>query len=118
MTTIGLVAIACGLIIGLGAAGACVGIGILAGKFIESSARQPELRGTLQVKVFIMLGLIYMVFGARFARILQPAAGESKAPAYAVWIVIAVIGNIIFFMLGKYLWIYVESKGYNGKLIR
>jgi F-type H+-transporting ATPase subunit c len=58
MSTIGLVAIACGLIIGLGAAGACVGIGILAGKFIESSARQPELMNTLQVKVFIMLGLI------------------------------------------------------------
>jgi F-type H+-transporting ATPase subunit c len=58
MTNIGLVAIACGLIIGLGAAGACVGIGIMAGKFIESSARQPELMNTLQTKVFLLLGLI------------------------------------------------------------
>ncbi|BAP89917.1 ATP synthase subunit c AtpE [Burkholderiales bacterium GJ-E10] len=58
MTTIGLVAVACGLIIGLGAAGACIGIGIMAGKFIESSARQPELMNTLQTKVFLMLGLV------------------------------------------------------------
>lgn len=58
MTTIGLVAVACGLIIGLGAAGACIGIGIMAGKFIESSARQPELMNTLQTKVFLLLGLI------------------------------------------------------------
>ena len=58
MTNIGLVAIACGLIIGLGASGACIGIGIMAGKFIESSARQPELMNTLQTKVFLLLGLI------------------------------------------------------------
>ena len=48
MSNVGLVAIACGLIIGLGAAGACIGIGIMSGKFIESSARQPELMNTLQ----------------------------------------------------------------------
>ena len=58
MTNIGLVAIACSLIIGLGAAGACIGIGIMSGKFIESSARQPELMNTLQGKVFLLLGLI------------------------------------------------------------
>ena len=58
MSNVGLVAIACGLIIGLGAAGACVGIGIMSGKFIESSARQPELMNTLQTKVFLLLGLI------------------------------------------------------------
>ena len=58
MSNVGLVAIACGLIIGLGAAGACIGIGIMSGKFIESSARQPELMNTLQTKVFLLLGLI------------------------------------------------------------
>src|SRR5882762_5101755 len=58
MSNVGLVAIACGLIIGLGASGACIGIGIMAGKFIESSARQPELMNTLQTKVFLLLGLI------------------------------------------------------------
>ena len=47
-----------GLIIGLGAAGACIGIGIMASKYLESAARQPELMGELQTKVFLLLGLI------------------------------------------------------------
>ena len=48
MTNVALVALACGLIIGLGAIGACIGIGIMGGKFIEASARQPELMNSLQ----------------------------------------------------------------------
>lgn len=47
-----------GLMIGLGAAGACIGIGIMAGRFLEGAARQPELMPQLQVKVFLLLGLI------------------------------------------------------------
>ncbi|HTY03778.1 MAG TPA: F0F1 ATP synthase subunit C [Rhodocyclaceae bacterium] len=47
-----------GLIIGLGAAGACIGIGIMASRFLEASARQPEMMPTLQAKVFLLLGLI------------------------------------------------------------
>jgi F-type H+-transporting ATPase subunit c len=47
-----------GLMIGLGAAGACIGIGIMAGRFLEGAARQPELIPQLQVKVFLLLGLI------------------------------------------------------------
>ena len=35
--------IAAGLVIGLGGLGAAIGFGILGGKFLESSARQPEL---------------------------------------------------------------------------
>ena len=58
MTDVGFVAIACGLIIGLGAIGACIGVGIMAGKYIEASARQPELMNVLQTKVFLLLGLI------------------------------------------------------------
>ena len=58
MELIGLVAIAAGLIIGLGALGACVGVGIMASKYLESAARQPELMGELQTKVFLLLGLI------------------------------------------------------------
>ncbi len=58
MTDIGLVALACGLIIGLGALGACIGIGIMAGKYIEASARQPELMNVLQTKVFLLLALV------------------------------------------------------------
>ena len=58
----GLVALACGLIIGLGAIGACIGIALMGGKFLESSARQPELMGDLQVKMFLLAGLIDAAF--------------------------------------------------------
>jgi F-type H+-transporting ATPase subunit c len=47
-----------GLMIGLGAAGACIGIGIMSGRFLEGAARQPELMPQLQGKVFLLLGLI------------------------------------------------------------
>ena len=47
-----------GLIIGLGAAGACIGVGIMCSKFLEGAARQPELIPQLQAKVFLLLGLI------------------------------------------------------------
>jgi F-type H+-transporting ATPase subunit c len=47
-----------GLMIGLGALGACVGVGIMGSKYLESAARQPELMGVLQTKVFLLLGLI------------------------------------------------------------
>ena len=58
MTNVAFVALACGLIIGLGALGACIGIGIMSGKYIEASARQPELMNVLQTKVFLLLVLI------------------------------------------------------------
>ncbi|OGT12746.1 MAG: ATP F0F1 synthase subunit C [Gallionellales bacterium RIFCSPHIGHO2_02_FULL_57_16] len=47
-----------GLIIGLGAAGACIGIGIMCSSFLDGAARQPEMIPTLQGKVFLLLGLI------------------------------------------------------------
>jgi len=47
-----------GLIIGLGAAGACIGVGIMCSRFLEAAARQPELMNALQAKVFLLLGLI------------------------------------------------------------
>jgi F-type H+-transporting ATPase subunit c len=47
-----------GLMIGLGAAGACIGIGIMCSRFLEAAARQPELTASLQAKVFLLLGLI------------------------------------------------------------
>jgi F-type H+-transporting ATPase subunit c len=47
-----------GLIIGLGAAGACIGVGIMCSRFLEGAARQPEMIPALQAKVFLLLGLI------------------------------------------------------------
>lgn len=58
MEILGLVAVACGIIIGFGALGACLGIGLMGSKFLESSARQPELMGQLQTKMFLLAGLI------------------------------------------------------------
>lgn len=51
-------AIAAGLMIGLGAMGACIGIGIMGSKFLESAARQPELVPMLQARMFLLVGLI------------------------------------------------------------
>ncbi len=62
MTNVALVAIACGLIIGLGALGACMGIGMMGGKYIEGAARQPELMDKLQTKMFLLAGLIDAAF--------------------------------------------------------
>ena len=58
MTNIAVVAITCGLIIGLGALGACIGIGVMGGRYLEGAARQPELMDRLQVKMFLLAGLI------------------------------------------------------------
>ena len=55
---LGLVALACGIIVGLGAIGASIGIALMGGKFLESSARQPELMNVLQTKVFLLFGLV------------------------------------------------------------
>jgi F-type H+-transporting ATPase subunit c len=58
----GLTAIAIGIIIGLGAIGACVGIALMGGKYIEACARQPELINPLQTKMFLLAGLIDAAF--------------------------------------------------------
>jgi len=62
MTDLAFVALACGLIIGLGAIGACLGIAIMGGKYLEAAARQPELMNTLQTKMFVLAGLIDAAF--------------------------------------------------------
>ncbi len=58
----GLTAIAIGIIIGLGALGACLGIAIMGSKFLESAARQPELIPVLQGRMFLLAGLIDAAF--------------------------------------------------------
>ncbi len=58
MTNVAFVALACGLIIGLGAIGACIGIAMMGGKFLEASARQPELMNALQTTMFLFAGLL------------------------------------------------------------
>ena len=62
MTNVAMVALATGFIIGLGALGACIGIGIMGSRNLESAARQPELMNALQTKMFLLAGLIDAAF--------------------------------------------------------
>lgn len=46
------------LILAVGALGTAIGFGLLGGKFLEGAARQPEVVPMLQVKMFIVAGLL------------------------------------------------------------
>ena len=50
--------LASGIMMGLAAIGAAIGIGILGGKFLEGSARQPDLLPLLRTQFFIVMGLV------------------------------------------------------------
>jgi len=49
--------IAGAIMMGLGALGAAIGIGVLGGRFLEGAARQPELIPVLRGQFFLMMGL-------------------------------------------------------------
>lgn len=46
------------ILIGVGALGTALGFALLGGKFLEGAARQPEMIPQLQVKLFILAGLL------------------------------------------------------------
>ena len=76
-------ALAAGIMIGLGALGAGVGIGILGSKFLEGLARQPELAGVLTPRMFLMLGLtdavpIIAIAFAAFLMFANPFVGPIR----------------------------------------
>lgn len=50
--------IAGAIMLGLGAVGAAIGIGVLGGRFLEGAARQPELIPMLRTQFFIVMGLV------------------------------------------------------------
>ncbi|MCB6182587.1 F0F1 ATP synthase subunit C [Leeia sp. TBRC 13508] len=54
----GYTVLAAAFIIGLAAIGTAIGFALLGGKFLEASARQPELIPVLQTKLFIIAGLL------------------------------------------------------------
>lgn len=58
MEALGMLYIAAGLMMGLGALGTGIGFGLLGGKLLESSARQPEQSPALMTKFFLVLGLL------------------------------------------------------------
>src|SRR5438045_3174893 len=50
--------LAVAILIGVGAIGTAIGFALLGGKFLEGAARQPEMIPQLQVKMFIIAGLL------------------------------------------------------------
>ena len=66
-------AIAIGLIFAFAALGTGIGFGLLGGKFLEGSARQPEMAPMLQTKMFIVAGLLdaLSIIGVAFAALLM-----------------------------------------------
>ena len=54
----GMTFVAVSILIGMGALGTAIGFGLLGGRFLEGSARQPEMVPMLQVKMFIVAGLL------------------------------------------------------------
>ena len=81
---LGNVSVAVAILIGAGALGTAIGFGILGGRFLEGAARQPEMIPTLQVKMFIVAGLLdavtmigvgialYMLFANPFIALVTP----------------------------------------------
>jgi len=77
-----------GIIFGLAAVGTAIGFALLGGKFLEGVARQPELAGMLQTRMFIIAGLLdavsiigvamglLMMFANPFLAPLTAAAGH------------------------------------------
>jgi F-type H+-transporting ATPase subunit c len=70
--TPGLKTIGRGLVIGLAAIGPGIGLGILIGKSVEASARQPEYANQVRTTMFIGIGLIeaLALFGIAFSFII------------------------------------------------
>jgi F-type H+-transporting ATPase subunit c len=50
--------LAVGHMIGLGAIGSCLGVGIMASRYLEACARHPEMMEPLQRKVFLLVGVL------------------------------------------------------------
>ena len=57
-TVLSSTAIAVAIMIGLAALGTAIGFALLGGRFLEGAERQPEMTPMLQVKMFIVAGLL------------------------------------------------------------
>ena len=58
METVGIVYLASAIIISVAALGTAIGFSNLGSKLLEGVARQPEQASALQVKMFLMAGLL------------------------------------------------------------
>jgi F-type H+-transporting ATPase subunit c len=55
---IGMNLLAVALLIGFGALGVGIGMGLLGGRFLEGAARQPELAPMLRTQMFLVVALL------------------------------------------------------------
>jgi F-type H+-transporting ATPase subunit c len=55
---IGMNLLSVALLIGLGALGVGIGMGLLGGRFLEGAARQPELAPMLRTQMFLVVALL------------------------------------------------------------
>jgi len=55
---LGTTALAVAIIVGMAALGTALGFGLMGGRFLESTARQPELAPMLLTRMFLLAGLI------------------------------------------------------------
>ncbi|QIQ20712.1 F0F1 ATP synthase subunit C [Zophobihabitans entericus] len=58
MDNVSMLYMAAAIMMSLAAIGAAIGISLLGGKFLEGSARQPELMPMLRTQFFIVMGLV------------------------------------------------------------
>ena len=54
----GMTLLSVALLIGLGALGVGIGMGLLGGRFLEGAARQPELAPMLRTQMFLVVALL------------------------------------------------------------
>ena len=57
-TVVGLTIIGVSVLMGLGALGVGIGMGLLGGRWLEGSARQPELANMLRTQMFLVVALL------------------------------------------------------------
>ncbi len=62
MTDVGMMVFSCGIMIAIVAFAAALGISWMAGKYLDASARQPELINPLRTNVLILAGLVDAVY--------------------------------------------------------
>ncbi|MDZ4728969.1 MAG: F0F1 ATP synthase subunit C [Xanthomonadales bacterium] len=88
-TVIAMTALSVGLLVGLGALGVGIGVGLLGGRLLEGSARQPEVAPMLQGKFLLAVGLLDAVamIGvgiALFLTFANPFVGQLQAAQAAL----------------------------------
>jgi hypothetical protein len=70
----------------------------------ESGAESVSLSmgGSFLGLASLLMGLLYLIGGARFVKIFHPAAGESKMPGYIIGAIIGIVTLVAFLAIKSY----------------